>query len=124
MDKSAESQELRNFLNLMFPSDQLKRVEDPSNLVCPFLHIRRRQGCLEVSSEHIERADVIALRDRLDASLVQHQAKHTGLCPVRRSIYDQCFGESAILGAVEKLVSQTTNDQAIRRTPSPGERRL
>lgn len=52
----------------------------------------RAQVKLEASSEPSSRAKVVNLREQLSSSLVEHQAKAIGLCPIRRAIYDQCFG--------------------------------
>lgn len=38
------------------------------------------------------RQDVINLQELLDARLQQTQARETGICPVRRELYKQCFG--------------------------------
>lgn len=48
---------------------------------------------LEPSTEPSSRAQVLHLQDQLEESLVGHKAKSTGLCPIRRAIYDQCFGK-------------------------------
>lgn len=46
-----------------------------------------------VSSTPATRLDVINLQEKLDTSLQQRQARETGICPVRRELYSQCFGE-------------------------------
>ncbi|NXM79158.1 IDLC protein, partial [Serilophus lunatus] len=53
----------------------------------------------EVSSEPSTRRDVVQLQEQLDRQLQQRQARESGLCPVRRELYTQCFDE---------LIRQTT----------------
>ncbi|KAJ7417257.1 Axonemal dynein light intermediate polypeptide 1 [Willisornis vidua] len=53
----------------------------------------------EVSTAHSTRRDVVLLQEQLDRQLQQQQARETGLCPVRRELYSQCFDE---------LIRQTT----------------
>jgi dynein light intermediate chain len=47
-----------------------------------------------VSSTPATRLDVINLQEKLDTSLQQRQARETGICPVRRELYSQCFGKT------------------------------
>ncbi|XP_066993277.1 33 kDa inner dynein arm light chain, axonemal [Anabrus simplex] len=47
----------------------------------------------EVSSTPATRLDVINLQEQLDMALQQRQARETGICPVRRELYSQCFDE-------------------------------
>ncbi|NXD29041.1 IDLC protein, partial [Spelaeornis formosus] len=53
----------------------------------------------EVSTAPSTRRDVVLLQEQLDRQLQQRQARETGLCPVRRELYRQCFDE---------LIRQTT----------------
>ncbi|XP_057896172.1 axonemal dynein light intermediate polypeptide 1 isoform X1 [Melospiza melodia melodia] len=53
----------------------------------------------EVSTAPSTRRDVVQLQEQLDRQLQQRQARETGLCPVRRELYTQCFDE---------LIRQTT----------------
>ncbi|NXC85874.1 IDLC protein, partial [Cercotrichas coryphoeus] len=53
----------------------------------------------EVSTAPSTRRDVVMLQQQLDRQLQQRQARETGLCPVRRELYTQCFDE---------LIRQTT----------------
>ncbi|RLV62673.1 hypothetical protein DV515_00019065, partial [Chloebia gouldiae] len=53
----------------------------------------------EVSTAPSTRRDVLQLQEQLDRQLQQRQARETGLCPVRRELYTQCFDE---------LIRQTT----------------
>ena len=52
----------------------------------------------QVSSTPCTRSDVVQLTDQLDGLLGQRQARETGICPVRRELYGQCFGEDRLLG--------------------------
>uniref|UniRef100_A0A663MRM3 Axonemal dynein light intermediate polypeptide 1 n=1 Tax=Athene cunicularia TaxID=194338 RepID=A0A663MRM3_ATHCN len=47
----------------------------------------------EVSSAPSTRQDVVHLQEQLDLRLLQRQARETGICPVRRELYGQCFDE-------------------------------
>ncbi|XP_047454241.1 axonemal dynein light intermediate polypeptide 1-like [Mugil cephalus] len=47
----------------------------------------------QVSSAPCSRADVIHLEELLNLRLQQRQARHTGICPIRRELYSQCFDE-------------------------------
>ncbi|XP_069690381.1 33 kDa inner dynein arm light chain, axonemal [Periplaneta americana] len=47
----------------------------------------------QVSSTPATRLDVINLQEQLDMRLQQRQARETGICPVRRELYTQCFDE-------------------------------
>lgn len=46
-----------------------------------------------VASTPATRLDVINLQEQLDTYLQQRQARETGICPVRRELYSQCFDE-------------------------------
>lgn len=46
-----------------------------------------------VSSVPATRQDVVNLQEMLDTLLQQTQARETGICPVRRELYSQCFDE-------------------------------
>lgn len=46
-----------------------------------------------VSSVPATRQDVVNLQEMLDILLQQTQARETGICPVRRDLYSQCFDE-------------------------------
>ena len=47
----------------------------------------------KVSSEPATRNDVVKLKEELDKRLKQRQARETGICPVRRELFSQCFDE-------------------------------
>nr|CAD7453510.1 unnamed protein product [Timema tahoe] len=81
--------------------------KDWRNIYCSNKHPcrwTRRQGrqsgirvvwfrIVEVSSTPATRLDVINLQEQLDMRLQQRQARETGICPVRRELYTQCFDE-------------------------------
>lgn len=46
----------------------------------------------QVSSAPSTRADVLQLKESLDAKLQQRGAKRMGICPIRTELYSQCFG--------------------------------
>ncbi|CAF0887849.1 unnamed protein product [Brachionus calyciflorus] len=46
-----------------------------------------------VSSTPATRLDVINLQEQLNMRLQQRQARETGICPVRRELFSQCFDE-------------------------------
>lgn len=46
-----------------------------------------------VSSTPASRQEVINFQELLDTKLEASQARETGICPVRRELYMQCFGE-------------------------------
>ncbi|NXW16973.1 IDLC protein, partial [Circaetus pectoralis] len=52
-----------------------------------------RRWVQEVSSAPSTRLDVVHLQEQLDLRLQQRQARETGICPVRRELYTQCFDE-------------------------------
>ncbi|XP_064207632.1 axonemal dynein light intermediate polypeptide 1 isoform X1 [Anguilla rostrata] len=47
----------------------------------------------QVSCTPCTRMDVVKLQELLDLKLQQRQARETGICPVRRELYTQCFDE-------------------------------
>ncbi|KAG7476217.1 hypothetical protein JOB18_049146 [Solea senegalensis] len=46
-----------------------------------------------VSNTPCTRLDVVRLEEMLDRKLQEEQARETGICPVRRELYSQCFDE-------------------------------
>lgn len=52
----------------------------------------------QVSSTPATRLDVVNQQEELDRRLQQRQARETGICPVRRELYSQCFGKKFRLG--------------------------
>lgn len=99
--------QLRKVLNIIFPPSYVQLYHKPPNSLCSLLDLSssytcnhqfgeenlEREAIYEVSTEPSCRESIIALRDQLDSSLNEHQAKPVGLCPIRRAIYNQCFGE-------------------------------
>lgn len=71
----------------------------------------------KVSSTPATRLDVINLQEQLDMKLQQRQARETGICPVRRELYTQCFGMflSFRLEKNNKIVKQNISDELIRQ---------
>lgn len=61
----------------------------------------------KVSSTPCTRADVLHLEELLNTKLQQRQAKETGICPVRRELYSQCFGkeEAEMLPIIEGRIN-------------------
>ena len=47
----------------------------------------------QVASTPCTRMDVVHLQEQLGLKLQQRQARETGICPVRRELYTQCFGK-------------------------------
>lgn len=47
---------------------------------------------IQVSTVPATRQDVINLQEMLDTRLQQTQARETGICPIRRELYTECFG--------------------------------
>ncbi len=60
-------------------------TKDPSNSELLY--------CQRISSTPATRLDVINLQEQLDMRLQQRQARETGICPVRRELFSQCFGK-------------------------------
>uniref|UniRef100_A0A8C3XD06 Axonemal dynein light intermediate polypeptide 1 n=1 Tax=Cyanoderma ruficeps TaxID=181631 RepID=A0A8C3XD06_9PASS len=81
------------------PSSQ--RPQELLNLILPPREWEeaRKLWVQEVSTAPSTRRDVVQLQEQLDRQLQQRQARETGLCPVRRELYTQCFDE---------LIRQTT----------------
>ena len=46
----------------------------------------------QVSSTPASRLDLLAVQEQLDTRLKQRQARDVGICPIRRELYSQCFG--------------------------------
>ncbi|KXS09398.1 hypothetical protein M427DRAFT_117355 [Gonapodya prolifera JEL478] len=71
------------------------QTEDVLNSILP-PRSWEEQGQLwvqKVSSTPATRLDVINLQEQLDQMLQKRQARETGICPVRRELYNQCFDE-------------------------------
>ncbi|KAG9349722.1 hypothetical protein JZ751_028170 [Albula glossodonta] len=63
------------------------------NLYCRVWSEGTKLWVQPVSSTPGTRIDVIKLQEQLDLKLQQRQARETGICPVRRELYSQCFDE-------------------------------
>lgn len=112
------SPHLRKVLNFMFPQSYLELHHQPPNSPCTLLSTKcwtnqnisledEGQDCfhIEASTEPSSRANIVTLREHLNASLIEHQAKQFGLCPVRRAIFNQCFDElirQVTVGCIEQ----------------------
>ncbi|KNC51988.1 inner dynein arm light chain, axonemal [Thecamonas trahens ATCC 50062] len=76
-------------------SSKTQQTEDILNAILPPTEFED-EGQLwlqKVSSTPATRLDVINLQEQLDLRLQQRKARETGICPVRRQLYDQCFDE-------------------------------
>ena len=62
-----------------------------------------------VSSTPATRLEVVSIQEELDRRLKQCQARETGICPVRRELYTQCFGTSVIHFSTIKQSLMLTN---------------
>jgi dynein light intermediate chain, axonemal len=71
-------------------------TKDPNN---PELVYAQR-----ISSTPATRLDVINLQEQLDMRLQQRQARETGICPVRRELFSQCFGKNNILKQYTSII--------------------
>lgn len=58
---------------------------------CDFIQ-KKKLLLKKVSSVPATRQDVSNLQEMLDTRLQQTQARETGICPVRRELYRQCYG--------------------------------
>lgn len=67
----------------------------------------------QVSSAPCTRADVVHLEELLDTKLQQRQARETGICPVRRELYSQCFGKDMAKMLVVTEVTSHTDERDI-----------
>ena len=70
----------------------------------------------QVSSTPSTRMDVVHLQEQLDLKLQQRQARETGICPVRRELYSQCFGERS---SREATPPSTASFPSLRTDPGP-----
>ncbi|XP_054631542.1 axonemal dynein light intermediate polypeptide 1-like isoform X2 [Dunckerocampus dactyliophorus] len=61
----------------------------------------------QVSSAPCTRADVVNLEELLDRKLQQRRAIETGICPVRRELYTQCFERGHLLLRVRDEIQMT-----------------
>ncbi|XP_077337931.1 axonemal dynein light intermediate polypeptide 1 [Lithobates pipiens] len=77
------------------PLDATKPAEEILNAILPPREwMENNQLWIQqVSSTPSTRMDVVHLQEELDIKLQQRQARETGICPVRRELYSQCFDE-------------------------------
>ncbi|KAJ1176650.1 hypothetical protein NDU88_001921 [Pleurodeles waltl] len=77
------------------PIDTTKQPEEILNAILPPREwMENTQLWIQqVSSTPSTRMDVVHLQEQLDIKLQQRQARETGICPVRRELYSQCFDE-------------------------------
>ncbi|XP_061544984.1 axonemal dynein light intermediate polypeptide 1-like [Phycodurus eques] len=68
-----------DILNFMFPP---RRWEEAN-----------REWVQRVCNEPSTRVDVVNLEEELDKKLLQMRAMETGICPLRRQLYTECFDE-------------------------------
>ncbi|KAL8220388.1 UNVERIFIED_CONTAM: Axonemal dynein light intermediate polypeptide 1 [Gekko kuhli] len=75
--------------------DPSKQAEEILNAILPPREwVEENQLWIQqVSSTPSTRMDVVHLQEQLDLKLQQRQARETGICPVRRELYSQCFDE-------------------------------
>ncbi|KAK2582682.1 hypothetical protein KPH14_004956 [Odynerus spinipes] len=70
----------------------------------------------QVSSTPATRLDVINLQEQLDMKLQQRQARETGICPIRRELYTQCFGKCSLFCPTKSsLPVKDISDELIRQ---------
>ncbi|XP_022189993.2 33 kDa inner dynein arm light chain, axonemal [Nilaparvata lugens] len=76
-------------------SEKARETEEILNYILPPIEWEE-QGQLwrqQVSSDPATRLDVLKLAEQLEMRLQQRQARETGICPVRRELFTQCFDE-------------------------------
>lgn len=81
---------------LMLAAEKGKETEEILNSILPPIEWEEVDGQLwrlQVSSDPATRLEVIKLNEQLDTRLQQRQARETGICPVRRELFTQCFDE-------------------------------
>ncbi len=72
------------------------RTEDILNQIIPPKEHLLPNGQLwiqTVLSTPATKTEVISLKEELEKRLQQRQARETGICPIRESLYDECFDE-------------------------------
>ncbi|XP_054276005.1 33 kDa inner dynein arm light chain, axonemal-like [Macrosteles quadrilineatus] len=77
------------------PTEKAKSTEEVLNCILPPREWEENGQLWRqtVSSEPATREDVKKLGEQLDTGLQQQQARETGICPVRRKMFSQCFDE-------------------------------
>lgn len=77
------------------PADNQKQTDEILNKILPPQQWEKDGGLWvqRVSSQPATRMDVIQVTTFLDQRLRERQARETGICPVRRDLYQQAFDE-------------------------------
>ncbi|XP_026676456.1 33 kDa inner dynein arm light chain, axonemal-like isoform X2 [Diaphorina citri] len=80
---------------MMLAAEKGKETEEILNSILPPIEWEEdgQLWRLQVSSDPATRLEVIKLNEQLDTRLQQRQARETGICPVRRELFTQCFDE-------------------------------
>lgn len=78
--------------------DSCKETDDILNSILPprCWEENGKLWCQTFSNTPATRQDVINLQEMLDARLHQSQAIETGICPIRKELFGQCFGNFQI----------------------------
>lgn len=84
-------------MNFVYVVHSNRITKDPNN---PDL-----MYCQRISSTPATRLDVINLQEQLDMRLQQRQARETGICPVRRELFSQCFGKTILHEPIQTIKS-------------------
>jgi len=76
-------------------NEKIKECDEILNCILPPREWEEngKQWRQKVSNQPATRMDVIKLTEMLDMSLQHLQARETGICPIRRALYSQCFDE-------------------------------
>nr|KAF6504721.1 dynein axonemal light intermediate chain 1 [Rousettus aegyptiacus] len=90
-------------------TDPTKQAEEILNAILPPREwVEDTQLWIQqVSSTPSTRMDVVHLQEQLDLKLQQRQARETGICPVRRELYSQCFERGLLLLRVRDEIRMT-----------------
>ncbi|XP_008320934.1 axonemal dynein light intermediate polypeptide 1 [Cynoglossus semilaevis] len=78
------------------PSESSRQENDNilNSILPPRVWTKENQTWVQqVSNAPCTRIDVVRLEELLDRKLQEEQARETGICPVRRELYSQCFDE-------------------------------
>ncbi|XP_060834863.1 33 kDa inner dynein arm light chain, axonemal [Rhopalosiphum padi] len=79
----------------LISNEKIKECDEILNCILPPREWEEngKQWRQKVSNQPATRMDVIKLTEMLDMSLQHLQARETGICPIRRALYSQCFDE-------------------------------
>lgn len=104
---------LRKVLDTLFPSlseeknanSQTRRLLVDCNFLKKITLLKSSgDSCVKISAEPASRQTILQLQHKLNSCLAFHRAKVYGLCPIRRAIYDQCFGKSLEIEAPKVIL--------------------